>query len=449
MAVPETHYARTPDGVHIAYQIVGDGPIDLVYCPPPFSHVELGWDDPARARALRRMASFSRLILFDKRGSGASDHTGDLPTLDMQMDDVAAVMDAAHSARAAIFGYLDGGVLAAVFAATHPARASAVALYATPPRFVPGPDYPWGIPEEFVGSELADLEAGFSLDLVLALLAPSRANDPAFQRDVQRLARLSSGPGGYARLVRNLAGTDIRHVIPAIQCPLLFLSRRDDPLFPPALLAYMRQLSPHAQVETLPGRDTLLWADEFDPLIDEVETFVTGVRPAPEPERMLATILMTDIVTSTDHLAGVGDREWGLILERHDALVRFLLRRFGGREIRSTGDGFVAVFDRPARAIECGSALVDRMPELGLAIRAGVHTGECDVRNDDIGGLAVHIAARVMANAAPNELLVSNTVKDLVAGSRFDFEDRGERELRGVPGRWRLLAVRNPEATAS
>ncbi len=434
---PETRYAKS-GVVNIAYQVVGDGPLDLVFVPGWISHLEVGWEEPSFARFLRRLASFSRLILFDKRGTGLSDRVSvmELPTLEQRMDDVRAVMDAAGSERAALFGVSEGGPMSVLFAATYPRRTSALILYGSMARraeFVPTDEQLQQI------SEALERTWGQAMDT--GLWAPSRAHDQQFKEWLARLGRLGASPGAGAALIRMMMQMDVRHVLPAIRVPTLVIHRIGDRAVAIDLGRQLAQEIPGAKFVELPGDDHFPSAGDADAILDEIQEFLTGVRPAPEPDRVLATVLFTDIVGSTQRAAELGDRRWRDLLDSYYALARRELDHFRGREVKTMGDGFLATFDGPARGIRCASAISETVGQLGIAIRAGLHTGECEVMGEDIGGIAVHIGARVATEAAANEVLVSSTVKDLVAGSGIGFEDRGPHRLKGVPEEWRLFAV--------
>jgi class 3 adenylate cyclase len=439
MDIPATHYAKS-GSVHIAYQVLGDGPIDLVHVPPFISNLELQWRDPDQARYFRRLASFSRLIMFDKRGTGLSDRT-DIASLEERMDDVRAVMDAVGSERAAVFGSSEGGAMSLLFAATYPDRVTALILYGAYPRMSAAPDYPGLLPEdrERVLDELGT-RWGQGVLMGHSLMNPTRTNDPAFLEAQGSWERLSASPGAAVTLMRMIFDIDVRHLLSAIQVPALVIYRTAD-AFHAAGSRYLGTHIPGAKTVELPGEDYLPHLGDQDAILDEIEEFLTGVRPAPEPDRVLATVLFTDIVGSTDRAAALGDRRWRDLLDSYYGLLRREITRFRGREVKTMGDGFLATFDGPARAIRCACAVRDGIRPLGIDVRAGLHTGECELMDDDVGGIAVHIGARVAASAAPGEVLVSSTVKDLVAGSGLRFADRGPQTLRGVPGEWRLFAV--------
>ncbi len=435
---PETKYAKSGD-VNIAYQVVGDGPLDLVFVHGFASHVEYAWEDPSLARFLRRLASFSRLILFDKRGTGLSDRVSvtELPTLEQRMDDVRAVMDAVGAERAALLGVSEGGPMSTLFAATYPERITALAMYgAFAGRFFGLPASP-----EHVQPFLDAMERNWGQGFGVFLFAPSVADDESCRQWWARFERLALSPGAAVALVRMNVEIDIRHVLPAIRVPTLVLHRAGDRAVSVEQGRYMAEHISGAKYVELPGDDHAPWIGDQDAILDEIEEFLTGVRPAPEPDRVLATVLFTDIVGSTKRAAELGDRRWRDLLDGYYAVAHKELGRFRGREVKTMGDGFLATFDGPARGIRCACAVSDAALALGIESRAGLHTGECEVIGDDLGGIAVHIGARVAAMADAGQVLVSSTVKDLVAGSGIRFEDRGVHALKGVPGDWQLFAV--------
>ncbi len=440
---PETRYARSGE-YSIAYQVVGDGEFDLVYVPGLASHLELFWEEPAYSRFLHRLASFSRLILMDRLGTGLSDRLppNQASTYEQRMDDIRAVMDAVGSERAALLGWSEGAPLCAMFAATYPQRTAALVMYGGMPRFLEDRDYPWGMPPELMDEWIERVPEAWGQDEeLLRLWAPGVADEPGPRRWFARFSRLAASPGAAGALFRMTRDLDVRDILPAIRVPTLIIHRTGDTLIRVEHSRYMADRIPGARLVELPGEDHLWWFGDQDAIVDEVEEFLTGARSAPEPDRMLATVLFTDIVGSTERAAELGDKHWRELLERHSAIIRRELERHRGREVKTTGDGFLATFDGPARGIRCASAIVDAVRPVGIEIRAGLHTGECEVMNGDVGGIAVHTGARVSSEAGPGEVLVSSTVKDLVAGSGIEFEDRGVRELKGVPGEWRLFAV--------
>lgn len=443
MIEPRTEYARSGH-VHIAYQVVGQAPLDLVYVPGWVSHVELAWEEPTLARFLRRLASFSRLIVFDKRGTGLSDRVQDnkLPTLEERMDDLRAVMDAVGSERAALFGVSEGGNLCALFAATYPERTMALTMFGTFAKRIWSPDYPWApTPEKRQREyELVEREWGNLMDL--AHYVPSKVGDEAFARRLATYLRRAASPGAAVALLRMNTQIDIRHVLPTIHVPTLVTHRTGDRDVNVEEGRWLAARIQGARFVELPGADHFPWVGDQDAILDEVQEFLTGVRPSPEFDRALATVLFTDIVGATDLAARLGDRAWRDLLEQHHVLVRRELARFRGREVDTAGDGFLATFDGPARAIRCACGVRDAVHQLGIEIRAGLHTGEIELGGDKIGGIAVHIGARVAAVARASEVLVSSTVKDLVAGSSIRFADRGIHVLKGIPGEWHLFAAR-------
>ncbi len=439
---PKTEYARSGD-VHIAYQVVGQGPLDLVYVPGWVSHVELAWEEPTLARFLRRLASFSRLIVFDKRGTGLSDRVPDdkLPTLEDRMDDLRAVMDAVGSERAAVFGVSEGGNLCALFAATYPERTTALVMFGTFAKRIWSPDYPWApTPEKRQQEyELVEREWGNLMDL--AHYAPSKIGDEAFARRTTAYMRRAASPGAAVALLRMNTQIDIRHVLPTIRVPTLVVHRTGDRDAHVEEGRWLATRIPGTRFVELPGDDHLPWVGDQDAILDEIQEFLTGVRQSPDFDRALATILFTDIVGSTELAARLGDRAWQDLLEQHHLLVRRELTRFRGREIDTAGDGFFVTFDGPARAIRCACSIRDGVSQTGIKIRAGLHTGEVELAKEKVGGIAIHIGARVAAAARPSEVLVSSTVKDLVAGSGIRFTERGTHALKGIPGEWQLFAV--------
>jgi class 3 adenylate cyclase len=439
MSSPQTRYAKAGD-VHVAYQVVGEGPPDLVLVSTWFSHVEARWDFPGFAYYLRRLASFSRLISFDKRGIGLSDPVpvDRLPLLEEWMTDVRAVMDAAGVERAVLLAANEGAMMAALFAATYPERVVSLVLANATARPAWAPDNPTGVAPEIVDALVAGVDEAWGEGLTMASVNPSIAGDDRAVQAWGRFLRLAASPSVAAAVIRMLFELDVRPVLPTIRVPTLVVSRRDS-LFSAASGRAMADLIPRAQFVEVPGVDYGLAVGDVDPVIDEVEAFVTGSRPAHDVDRVLATVLFTDIVDSTVRAAELGDRGWRALLDAHEELARAEVEAHGGAIADFTGDGLAATFDGPARAVRTALALRDRVHDLGLAIRAGLHTGEIERRGGDIAGIGVHIAARVMALAAADEVLVSRTVKDLVAGSGLTFEEVGTRELKGVPDAWQIF----------
>jgi pimeloyl-ACP methyl ester carboxylesterase len=440
MGMPEHEigYARSGD-VNIAYQVVGDGPIDLVLVPGFVSHLELDWEHGGYGRFLERLAAFSRLIRFDKRGTGLSDRPGGLPDLETRMDDVRAVMDAAGSERGALFGYSEGGPMSLLFAATYPDRTSALAVYGTyAMRCNPDEDYPWAPTWKNRQETAAEIEREWGVEADLGTMSPNA--NAALRRWWAQRARASASPGAARDLILMNSQIDVRHVLPAIRVPTLVLHRGGDRDSRPEEGRYIAARIPGARFVELSGVDHLPAVDP-DQIADEVEEFLTGTRPAPASDRVLATVLFTDVVGSTKRAAELGDGRWRELLDEHNRVVRRELERFRGHEVDTAGDGFLATFDGPARAVRCGQAVTAGVRELGLEVRAGVHTGEVELAGAAVRGIAVHIGARIAARADAGEVLVSATVKDLVAGSGLEFEDRGAHELKGVPGEWRIFAA--------
>jgi class 3 adenylate cyclase len=438
-ARPETGYAKSGD-LNIAYQVVGDGPIDLIYVPGWIWNVELMWEEPAHAHVLERLARFSRLILFDKRGTGLSDPVplDRLPTLEERMDDVRVVLDAVECEKAALFGFSEGGLMSILFAASYPERLSALALYGVFAKRIWSPDYPWAPTPEARAREIEELERNWGHTMDLDQLAPSE--DEAFKQRLATYFRRSASPGAAVALMRMNTQIDVRDVLPVIQVPTLVLHRKDDIDVKIEEGRWVAERIPGARFVELSGDAHTLWAGDTDSIVDEIERHFTGVTQGPDPDRVLATVLFTDLVGSTRQATKLGDRRWRNLLERHHAVVRRELERYHGRELDIAGDGFFATFDGPARAIRCARAIGDGLGELGLDVRAGVHTGECEILGGKVAGVAVHTGARVAGQAQAGEVLVSSTVRDLVAGSGISFEDRGEHDLKGVGAR-RLYSV--------
>jgi class 3 adenylate cyclase len=444
---PETLYTRSGE-VSIAYQVTGEGPFDIVFIPPFVTHVELIWKIPSFARILREDMSIGRMIRFDKRGTGMSDRVAGAPTLETRMDDVRAVMDAAGSPRAAIIGSSEGAAMSVLFAATYPERTAALVLSSGYPRMMWASDYPWGRTEEQFRRELErDLSLfgrrAQALDVVRSRIY---LDDDAEAELWLDYFRWSGSPGAVEALALMNRDIDVRHVLPAIRVPTLITHRSGDPAVPIDVARYMADRIPGARLVELPGTRHLSTGQAAARLGSEWVQFLNEIREAggweeAEPDRVLSTVLFTDIVGSSERAASLGDRAWRELLEEHHRLVRRELARFRGREVDTAGDGFFASFDGPARAIRCACAVVDSTAELGLEVRAGLHTGECELVDGKVAGIAVHTGARVASHAQPGEVLVSSTVKDLVAGSGLAFQDRGSRELKGIPGEWRLFAV--------
>ena len=438
---PRTHYARSGD-LNIAYQVLGDGPPDLVYVPGWVSHLEYGWENPIYARFFERLGSFCRLILFDKRGTGLSDRDVGYPTLEERMDDVRAVMDAVGSERAAVLGASEGGSLSILFAATYPERTVALMLFGCFAKRIWSPDYPWAPTRESRQAWFEMLENDWGGETDLSEISPSTIGNQDLQEWFATYCRFGASPRAAMQLGRLNTEIDVRDILPAIHTPTLVLHRSGDKHVLVDEGRYLAGHIPEAKLVELPGDDHPIWASGNDDIADEIEEFLTGVRRGAEPDRKLLTVLFTDIVNSTAKLTELGDLRWKELLGRHDTIVRKQLQLFRGQEVKSTGDGFLAVFDGPTRAIQCAVEVGKQLSPLGLEIRTGVHTGECEQRDDDISGIAVHIASRILDRAAPGEVLVSSTVTNLVVGSGLKFDERGEEALKGIPGSWQLFAVK-------
>lgn len=442
MDTPEVRYARSGD-VSIAYQVFGEGDVDLVIAHGFFSHIEVDWEWPPFARFLKRLGSFARVVLFDKRGTGLSDPMEGAPTLEERVDDIRAVMDAAGSERAALFGYSEGGPMCAMFAASHPERVTALILYGTFARIAHAPDYEIGMPQGLLDGFIDELREHWPVppEAMVRMIFPGAEDDPGFIEWMLRRSRFGASPKMAVSVMRLNTQLDIRSILPDVRVPTLVLHREGDAFVLPAWGRYLAERVPGARYVELEGADHSPFRGDLDAIVDEVEEFLTGTRGVHEVDRALATVLFTDIVGSTERAAVEGDAGWGALLDRHDVLVSAAVERHRGRVVKTTGDGALAIFDGPARAIRCAKELVRGLGGIGIDIRAGLHTGECELRNGDVGGMAVHIGARVSALAGPGEVLASGTVKDLVIGSGLGFTDRGEHDLKGVPGPWRLYAV--------
>ena len=447
LEIPKVHFTRTPDEVHLAYQAVGTPPPDLLLLPAEFISIDTTWEEERYRRAQSALAGFARLLRFDRRGVGLSDPVPSIGVgaIDRWVDDAVVVLDAAGSQTAAILGTNEGGLAAMLFAALHPDRTSALILFQTYARLCESDDYSIGWKtqdvERFVSEATApprEDEPDFDL---LATIAPSVVGDGAFRSWWERAGRHGASPATARALWLAYAMADLREVLPSIRAPTLVLHRPADATVSREFGAYVAARAPDARFVELPGPDNLWWVDPDDALIGEIEEFLTGVRTVPPSERVLATVLFTDIVSSTTLAARLGDRTWRDVLEAHTMAVRSLVERFGGRVVKSTGDGVLATFDGPGRAIRCARSIEQSGTDQGFEIRAGLHTGEIEIMGDDVGGIAVHIAARVANHARGNEVLVSSSIPPLVVGSGVEFSDRGEHDLKGVPGSWRLFAV--------
>jgi class 3 adenylate cyclase len=442
MEAPETRYAES-GGLHLAYQVLGEGPPDLVYVAEFWNSIEAQWEEPGFERFLRRLASFSRLICFDQRGSGMSDPVAlsELPTLEEWMDDVRAVMDAVGSRKAVLLGSGGGGLMSMLFAATYPERTEALNLINSFARLTRGPDYSIGTSPEYEDRIVWEMRTGWGRGILLETAAPTLAGDAGFRRWWARYQRLGASPGTVLTMRRMLQQFDVRHVLGSIRVPTLILHRAGNRLVDVALGRFLAEQIPGARYVEVQGVDYFPFVGDADAILDEVEEFITGERASAQRDRVLATVLFTDIVGSTQRAAELGDRRWRDLLQRHHTSIRRELQRHRGEEVDTAGDGFLATFDGPARAVRCAQSIGDAERSLDLEVRCGLHTGEVERTAGKVGGLAVHIAARVMAAAGPGEVLVSSTVKDLVAGSGLSFQDRGVHVLKGVPGKWRLFVV--------
>jgi class 3 adenylate cyclase len=438
--IPTTRYVKSDD-VHIAYQVMGEGSFDLLFVPGFVSNIESIWQSPQISTFFRRLASFSRLILFDKRGTGMSDRSSQIFTLEQRMHDVQTILDAVGSKRAALFGISEGGPMSLLYTATFPERTSALVLYGSYAKRSWAPDYSFGWEDEQWQAVLDDFEKnwGSPQSLSIAMRAPSVAGDPQIVERIASYYRSAASPGAAAAIMKMNREIDVRNVLPATRVPTLILHRKTEHVLDVGHARYMAQHIPGAKLVELEGEDHQPWLGDSNAVLNEVEKFLTGKQQVLEPERVLATVLFTDIVGSTERAAALGDRPWRELLESFYAKVREVLKQYRGREINTTGDGLLATFDGPARAIRCAGAICDALGTLKLEVRCGLHTGECELVGDDLAGIAVHTGARVAGLAHPGEVLVSQTVRDLVAGSGLSFEDRGMHALKGVPNEWRLF----------
>jgi len=428
--------------VHVAYQVFGEGEIDVVLVVGFVTHIELAWEHEPAARLFQSLGSFARVIAFDRRGAGLSDPMPNAPTLEERMDDVRAVMDAAGSERAALLGISEGVPMSIMFAATYPERVQALVLAGGMARSTYADDYPYPLPVDALTESAGEFVLPYwGQGTMVEVVAPSQESDPGTRAWFGRMERATASPGMLASLAQMFLDIDVRDIVPTVHVPTLVMHRRHDRLVNVRNGRWLDEHLPNSRLVELPGSDHSLLYEDPDSTLGEVQEFLTGTRAAATPERMLATVLFTDIVDSTKTATELGDSRWREVLEGHGRTVRDALEKFDGRQVKSTGDGFLATFDGPARGIHCARAILDSSDSLGIRVRAGLHTGECEVIGEDIGGIAVHIAARVSALAAPDEVLVSRTVKDLVAGSGIAFTDRGAHELKGVPDVWQLYAA--------
>jgi class 3 adenylate cyclase len=439
---PPTRYARSGD-ISIAYQVLGDGPFDLIFVHGWVSHLDMQWDEPHLAAFLTRLASFARLIVLDKRGTGLSDRVAinELPTLEQRMDDLRAVMDAAGSEQASLLGVSEAGAMCLLFAATYPHRVRSVLTFGSYAKRIRSADYPWAPTRDEREAAYRDIPETWGTTKGMETVFPSMIDDPAFVEWLGAYFRASASPAAAVALLRMNSEADIRAILPTVRVPTLIMNRIEDGDVRVEEARYIASRIPGAQLKLFPGADHVPYVGHTEDILGEIEEFLTGSRRADTGDRVLATILSTDIVGSTELVTRLGDRKWRDLLERHHGVVRRELQRYRGREIDTAGDGFFASFDGPARAIRCASAVVSETAILGVEVRAGLHTGECEILGDKLTGIAVHTAARVGATASPGEVLVSATVRDLVAGSGITFAERGLFSLKGLPDRLRLFAV--------
>lgn len=440
MQRPETRYAPCGD-IAIAYQVVGDGPIDLLYAQGWLGNIEYAWESPEYARFLTRLSRFSRLIFFDKRGTGMSDRDVSFPTLEQRTQDIKAVLDAAGSREAALLGISEGGTMASLFAASYPERVRALILCGCFARNAWAPDYPWGQTREQHELSVARLRENWGRPFNLAEAAPSVAGDARIQEWFAAFLRFSASPRAAERIARLNFEIDIRAILPAVQAETLIIHRKGDRWSTVEEGRYLAERIPKARLKALPGEDHIPWYGDQDQLIGEIEEFLTGARSSAAPNRALLTVMMTDIAGSTAALSAMGDGKWRNVLEHLDGAVGRRVAAYGGQKIKQTGDGYLLTFSGPTPAAECARALLRDAKALGLDLRTGIHTGECERRDNDVSGLAVHLTARIMAEATPGAILVSRTVRDLAVGSGLTFASLGQRELKGIPEAWDIYAI--------
>jgi len=440
MARPQTQYTNAGD-VSIAYQVVGDGPIDLLYAPGWLSNIEYAWESTHYTDFMTKLGRFARLIFFDKRGTGLSERVVSFPTLEQRTDDIVAVLNAVGSEKTVIFGLSEGGNMAAMFAATYPERTRALVLSGTPARGSWAPDYPWGWKPEYLEDFISLVLDNWGEPVGFEEAAPSMVDNKAASGWWGAYIRNSASPKSAELLMRFNAQVDIRGILPTISCPTLVINREHDAWGAVDEARYIASLIPNSTLKIIPGADHMPWYGDQDLIVGEIQEFLTGQRDTTSSERVLLTVLMTDIVGSTKKVTAIGDSRWRTLLDQHDAIIRDRVKTFGGQIINTTGDGFIMAFTGPTRAIQCAEEIRADVSRLDLEVRAGVHTGECERRGSDISGLAVHIAARVMDYASPGQVLASGTVKDLTVGSGLEFHPAGTRSLKGVPGDWSLYAA--------
>jgi len=442
--LPKTKYARSGD-VHIAYQITGNGPFDVVWAPGTMSHLDLDWEIPQRALFFERFSQFCRLIRFDKRGTGLSDRPVKMATLEERTDDIRAVMDDVGIERANIFGVSEGGSMACLFAATYPERVNSLLVWGAQARWIGSPDHPWGQTQEQHDQMIAMIDEDWpSFDYVTGPGAGvGKDADPAFIESISRYMRAAANPSAVRAYEQMNGQIDTRPILPSIQAPTLVMNRAGDPCANVEAARDMASRIPGAKFKEYPGDSHSMMLDDMETVLSDIQEFITGERPIDSSDRVLATVLFLDIASSTERAAELGDTPWRNLLNSYYAIVRKELARFRGKETNTTGDAFLATFDGPARAVRCGLAIALAVRQLGIEVRAGVHTGECELMGDNVGGIAVHTGARIMAKSEPGAVLVSGTVKDLVSGSGINFQDCGVHQLKGVPGEWRLFSARS------
>ena len=440
--LPQTKYARSDD-VLIAYQVTGDGPVDIVLAPGTMSHLDLDWEIPRRALFFERFSRFCRLIRFDKRGTGLSDRPVKMATLEERTDDIRAVMDAVGIERANIFGASEGGSMACMFAATYPQRMNSLLVWGAQARWIATPDHPWGLTQAEYEEMLRMVMDGWpSIEYITGPGAGLGKNaDPAYIESIARYMRAAASPSAVYAYEQMNGAIDTRPILSAIRAPTLVMNRAGDPVAHVEAARDMAARIPGAKFVEYPGNSHSMMLDDMETILSDIQEFVTGERPIDESDRILATVLFLDIASSTERATELGDAAWRNLMNSYYSIVRKELARFRGKETNTAGDGFLATFDGPARAVRCALAISVGVKQLGIDVRAGVHTGECELMGDNVGGIAVNIGARVMSNAAPGSVLVSGTVKDLVAGSGIDFKDMGIHTLKGVPGEWKLFAA--------
>jgi len=442
--LPKTKYARSGD-VRIAYQVTGNGPFDVVWAPGTMSHLDLDWEIPQRALFFERFSEFCRLIRFDKRGTGLSDRPVQMATLEERTDDIRAVMDDVDIERANIFGVSEGGSMACLFAATYPQRVNSLLVWGAQARWIASPDHPWGQTQEQHDQMIAMIDNDWpSFEYITGPGAGvGKDTDPAFIESISRYMRAAANPSAVRAYEQMNGQIDTRPILPSIQAPTLVMNRTGDPCSNVEAARDMASRIPGAKFKEYPGNSHSMMLDDMETVLSDIQEFITGERPIDSSDRVLATVLFLDIASSTERAAELGDTPWRNLLNSYYAIVRKELARFRGKEINTTGDAFLATFDGPARAVRCALAISIAVRQLGIEVRAGVHTGECELMGDNVGGIAVHTGARIMAKSEPGSVLVSGTVKDLVSGSGINFQDYGVHQLKGIPGEWRLFSARS------